>query len=800
MMSHCLPLDNSFIDGANINRFQRATVFAANLFHTIFCQGVQRVILIMLFTLTWPSVLFAYPTWSANPNTNTGNCADCHGDFEEGNYVSFASDDAADWGMTLMNGHVSRYGLACTDCHDTLASAPVALNSSLSGITCVSCHGREEDITANDGAFGSSTPGRGDGLRARHARAGITICSACHTADTVPVGENIAPATFLVKGIDPCNENSYGSLHFGSAGLDNDGDGQRDMADSDCATANTAPVANNDSAATQQDTPTTINVLANDTDADGDSLSINNVDGTSVFGGTVTCDMTGGLCTYTPALGFSGEDSFTYNVSDGSSVSAMRATVTINVTPLPNRAPSCGGITPTMGQVGMVLNFTAAVSDPDGDALSYAWDFGDGGVSSETNPSHRYSTAGSYTVNLTVDDGRGGNASCSTVITVSEAPPENLPPTCSDIAPSSGLAGMLLNFTATASDPNGDPLTYLWDFGDGSNSTQASPIHSYVSAGSYSVSLTVDDGNSGTASCSALITISEPPPANQAPVCSAITPTAGQVGSPVNFSATASDPDGDPLTYSWDFGDGLVSSASNPAHTFTTAGTFNVNLSVSDGRGASGACNAAVIIAAAPPPASDGEALYNSRCVFCHGDPADPTGMGPVAFTVPGASSCSIRGAIYNPAPWGVETMASLLQGAITDSEIDLIAGYLSAFNTGAQLYNTMCSRCHGANGNGDGLAHERVSGASAAEISEAIREESVMRYLSCLLDHPADLNSIATYLGGQGNQGGGAGGDGANNEGDEASHTHHGDAGGETSRESGRQRDSRSQRRHDDN
>lgn len=81
--------------------------------------------------------------------------------------------------------------------------------------------------------------------------------------------------------------------------------------------ANINPVANNDTATTQQNTPvTTGNVLANDTDADSDILTISAADATSVKGGAVV-NNGNGTFTYTPKAGFSGTDTFTYTVSDG---------------------------------------------------------------------------------------------------------------------------------------------------------------------------------------------------------------------------------------------------------------------------------------------------------------------------------------------------------------------------------------------------------------------------------------------------------------------------------------------------
>ena len=106
-------------------------------------------------------------------------------------------------------------------------------------------------------------------------------------------------------------------------------------------------------------------------------------------------------------------------------------------------------------------------------------------------------------------------------------------------------------------------------------------------------------------------------------------------------------------------------------HTYIAAETYSVNLVVDDGISGTGNCSSSINISGAPP--TDGEALYNQNCGFCHGDPADPDGMGPLAFTVPGAADCSIKGAIYNPSPWGVEQMA-FLKGTLSDAQLASIA------------------------------------------------------------------------------------------------------------------------------
>lgn len=91
------------------------------------------------------------------------------------------------------------------------------------------------------------------------------------------------------------------------------------------ATADTPPVAVNDSASTTPGTPVAVSVLTNDTDADGDTLSVTG--STTPANGSVSC--TASTCTYTPANGFSGSDSFSYTISDGY---GGTATATVNVT------------------------------------------------------------------------------------------------------------------------------------------------------------------------------------------------------------------------------------------------------------------------------------------------------------------------------------------------------------------------------------------------------------------------------------------------------------------------------------
>ena len=171
------------------------------------------VALPILVTVLWASSASAYPTYSCDgtnddpalcfdgadgTNPDSGNCANCHGGFRQSGYVSNTADDPAAWNNNLMSGHANTFGLSCSDCHYGIATSrtPTYLYSSATGVTCATCHGREEDITANDGAFGGPEPGRGDGLRAHHELAvGPGTCNSCHTGINLPTRTTTTPRT-----------------------------------------------------------------------------------------------------------------------------------------------------------------------------------------------------------------------------------------------------------------------------------------------------------------------------------------------------------------------------------------------------------------------------------------------------------------------------------------------------------------------------------------------------------------------------------------------------------------------------
>ena len=191
--------------------------------------------------------------------------------------------------------------------------------------------------------------------------------------------------------------------------------------------------------------------------------------------------------------------------------------------PPPNHSPVAAcSVNPGSVYAGSGDTVTVHVeaSDPDNDSLSYGYSATGGSVEG-TGPDVRWSSAGlapgSYSVNVKVDDGKGGSASCSADIKVEEKP--NHPPTASlSVERSPILPGERTGIACNGSDPDNDPLTYSYTstggqiVGNGSNvqfdSTGLQP-------GTYTVSCAVNDGRGASADASGKVEVKEPPQIKQ---------------------------------------------------------------------------------------------------------------------------------------------------------------------------------------------------------------------------------------------------------------------------------------------
>ncbi|GAA1973100.1 hypothetical protein GCM10009798_37900 [Nocardioides panacihumi] len=274
---------------------------------------------------------------------------------------------------------------------------------------------------------------------------------------------------------------------------------------------NHAPVAVDDTLTTLQDTAGTVNVVANDTDSDGDTLSVTG-HGTPAHG-TVSCTATG--CTYTPAAGYSGTDSFTYTVSDGHGGTAT-GTVNVTVTHVNHNPAAVNDTLTTLQDTAGTVNVVANDTDSDGDTLSVT---GHGTPAHGTvsctatgctyTPAAGYSGTDSFT--YTVSDGHGGTATGTVNVTVTHV--NHNPAAVNDTLTTLQDTAGTVNVVANDTDSDGDTLSVTGHGtpGHGTVSCTATGC-TYTPAAGYSgtdsFTYTVSDGHGGTATGTVNVTVS----------------------------------------------------------------------------------------------------------------------------------------------------------------------------------------------------------------------------------------------------------------------------------------------------
>jgi PKD repeat protein len=239
---------------------------------------------------------------------------------------------------------------------------------------------------------------------------------------------------------------------------------------------------------------------------------------------------------------------------------------------------------PSNPGVGSWIQFDASASfDIDGTISTYAWTFGDGSTGTGSTVWHRFTSAGTYNVKLTVTDNKGASANVTEPVQVG---PTNQQPVAAFTAdPTTTTPGGWIQLNASSSfDPDGSIATYAWSFGDGTSSTGAVVWHRFTNAGTYLVTLTVTDNEGAQDAHSQSILVGAQ---NVAPTAAFVySPSSPAVSDWIRFDATSSyDADGTIASYQWSFGGGPTETGSIVYHQYTAAGLYTVTLTVTDNQG-----------------------------------------------------------------------------------------------------------------------------------------------------------------------------------------------------------------------
>ncbi len=231
--------------------------------------------------------------------------------------------------------------------------------------------------------------------------------------------------------------------------------------------------------------------------------------------------------------------------------------------------------TPVSGCAPLLVNFTDLSA---GSPTSWKWDLGNGTISVFQNPSVTYFATGKYKVILIVTNASGSD----TLVKDQYINVEVNPAVAFTGNPLTGCLPLPVQFTDQSAAGSGNISSWKWDFGDGVIGTTQNPQHVYTSAGTFDVTLQVKNnfGCTGTLSKTKYINTTNSVKANFTNnVQSNCKPPVS-----LTFQNLSTGPPA--INYQWDFGDGVTSMQTNPSHTFTTAGNFNVKL-IADANGCS---------------------------------------------------------------------------------------------------------------------------------------------------------------------------------------------------------------------
>ena len=282
-----------------------------------------------------------------------------------------------------------------------------------------------------------------------------------------------------------------------------------------------------------------------------------------------------------------GTHTFDLVVEDNDGDQSTPDSITVTINPAPNRPPVADAGGPYLGALGQPVNFDGTGShDPDGDALTFQWNFGDGSAGTDATPVHAYTAVGDYTVGLTVTDSSDAAGTSTATVAIRE---ENRPPVLDPMPMQQVDEGALLAAQVSATDPDNDPLVYTaenlpagahWD----APNRAFSWTPDYDQSGQYTVTFTATDPGDLTATQIWTIEVRN---VNRAPILAEIADRHISETKTVSFAISGQDPDNDALTY-WanNLPVGAIFDAATRNFSWTPgtdrAGTYQIAFGVSD--------------------------------------------------------------------------------------------------------------------------------------------------------------------------------------------------------------------------
>ncbi|MEM6763859.1 MAG: PKD domain-containing protein [Bacteroidota bacterium] len=348
----------------------------------------------------------------------------------------------------------------------------------------------------------------------------------------------------------------------------------------------------------------------------------------------------------------------------GAGGTANNCTTPANLNPL-----AAFTLNPSTGTAPLDITLDASnSSDLDGTIVKYKWEFGDGeSDSSGQIVEHLYFLGQEYTTTLTVTDD-GGRIGIQT-FTFTLAEPDNYPPRA-EVTTSilEGPAPLTVDFDASNSeDIDGNITSYDWEFGDGTDDNGATVSHTYTTSGIYTATVTITDNDDAETVETFTVRV------NALPVASfTVNPTTPVTSLVTQFDASATvDPDGVVVSHTWDFGDGGTATGEIVEYTYTSFGTFDVQLIAVDDAGSADTAVVSVTVNGKPTSAFT----------------LNPTsGQAPLQVSVDGSTSADADGTIVSYA-WDFgdgETATGVSASNLFDEEGTFIVSLIVSDNLGA--------------------------------------------------------------------------------------------------------------------